>query len=93
MGGPYSYFWRLHSRELQVFLPRALARYKGVQLTLDKDSTSDCFSDGRHSRFKVLILGKRFGFLTVCSKRMQVWMVRIFAYWRENFSLIIKVPD
>jgi hypothetical protein len=55
------------------FSSTALARYKGVQLTLDKDPASDCFSDGRHSRFKVLVLGKISGFWTVGSRRMQAW--------------------
>ena len=55
------------------FSSTALARYyKGVQLNLDKDSpSSDCFSDGRHSRFKVLVFGKLSRFLTVGSRRMQ----------------------
>ena len=56
----------IHGRSLSIlistsflktpsFLLIVFARYSGDQQTLDKDPASFCFSDGRHTRFTVLV--------------------------------------
>ena len=47
--------------------------YNGPQLTVDNDSVKACFSDGRHGRSNVLVLGKLFALFTFRLRRTQAW--------------------